>query len=47
MKKQAGKTTTISILTGMIEMSSGSATVFGKDILTQMSEIRTNLGICP
>jgi ABC-type multidrug transport system ATPase subunit len=43
----AGKTTTISVLTGMIERTSGRATIDGYDTKTQMREIRAGLGICP
>lgn len=43
----AGKTTTISILTGLIDSTSGHATVNGYDTQTQMREIRGSLGICP
>ena len=43
----AGKTTTISILTGLIEATSGQASVFGYDILNNMDEIRHFLGVCP
>ncbi|CAM9360676.1 unnamed protein product [Chrysoparadoxa australica] len=43
----AGKTTTISMLTGMIPITSGSALVNGKDAKTQMTEIRQDLGVCP
>jgi len=42
-----GKSTTISILTGMIEMSKGRAEIFGYDVATQMNEIRQFMGICP
>jgi len=42
----AGKTTTISMLTGMISPSEGYAVINGKDIRTQMQEIREDLGIC-
>eukprot|EP00978_Attheya_sp_CCMP212_P013362 scaffold33622_cov51-Attheya_sp.AAC.3 len=42
----AGKTTTISMLTGMVAPSSGTAFVAGKDIRTQMSDIREGVGIC-
>jgi ABC-type multidrug transport system ATPase subunit len=41
-----GKTTTISMLTGMVAPSSGTAFVAGKDIRTQMSDIREGVGIC-
>ena len=40
----AGKTTTISMLTGMLNVTSGVARVNGKDVMTDMSQIRTSLG---
>ncbi|KAH3795730.1 hypothetical protein DPMN_149289, partial [Dreissena polymorpha] len=43
----AGKTTTMHILTGLFPPTSGTATLFGKDIRTDMSEIRQNIGVCP
>jgi len=43
----AGKTTTLNMLTGMCNPSSGTATVFGKDIRTQMPEVRKMFGVCP
>lgn len=43
----AGKTSLISMLTGMLEFSSGSAIVFGKDIQTEMNDIRKFMGVCP
>jgi ATP-binding cassette subfamily A (ABC1) protein 3 len=43
----AGKTTTISMLTGLVEISGGTAEAFGKSILTEMSEIRKFMGVCP
>ncbi|XP_028910083.1 ATP-binding cassette sub-family A member 2 isoform X2 [Ornithorhynchus anatinus] len=43
----AGKTTTMSILTGLFPPTSGSATIYGRDIRTEMDEIRKNLGMCP
>ena len=42
----AGKTTTISMLTGMFSPSEGYAVINGKDIRTQMQDIREDLGIC-
>nr|APD26542.1 ATP-binding cassette transporter subfamily A member 2 protein [Brachionus koreanus] len=43
----AGKTTTLSILTGLLPATSGSALIYDKDILTEINEIRKNLGFCP
>lgn len=43
----AGKTTTIAMLTGLIDPSSGKAFVGGKDVQTQMKDIRQDLGVCP
>lgn len=40
------KTTTISMLTGMITPSEGHAIIAGKDIRTQMGQIRQDIGIC-
>lgn len=42
----AGKSTTINLLTGAIDPSNGYATINGKDIRTQMTEIREDMGIC-
>nr|XP_043635410.1 ABC transporter A family member 1 [Erigeron canadensis] len=43
----AGKSTTISMLVGLLAPTSGDALVFGKSILTDMKDIRKNLGVCP
>uniref|UniRef100_A0A4X2LSZ3 P-type phospholipid transporter n=1 Tax=Vombatus ursinus TaxID=29139 RepID=A0A4X2LSZ3_VOMUR len=43
----AGKTTTFKMLTGDITVTSGDATVAGKSILTQISEVHQNMGYCP
>lgn len=43
----AGKSTTISMLAGLLPPTSGDALVFGKNIATDMDEIRKNLGVCP
>lgn len=36
-----------SILTGLFPPTSGSATIYGHDIRTEMNEIRKSLGMCP
>jgi ATP-binding cassette subfamily A (ABC1) protein 3 len=41
------QTTTISMLTGMIETSAGRATLYGRDVQDEMDEIRTFMGVCP
>ena len=43
----AGKTTTINMVTGMIPPTSGEAIIFGKDVSTDLSAIRADLGVCP
>ncbi|XP_063311284.1 phospholipid-transporting ATPase ABCA1 isoform X1 [Pelobates fuscus] len=43
----AGKTTTMSILTGLFPPTMGTAYIMGKDIRTELSSIRQNLGVCP
>ncbi|XP_047959280.1 ABC transporter A family member 1 [Salvia hispanica] len=43
----AGKSTTMSMLVGLIQPTSGDALIFGKSILTDMDEIRQSLGVCP
>uniref|UniRef100_A0A8B9F4L1 P-type phospholipid transporter n=1 Tax=Amazona collaria TaxID=241587 RepID=A0A8B9F4L1_9PSIT len=43
----AGKTTTMSILTGLFPPTSGTAFILGKDIRSELSNIRQNLGVCP
>ena len=43
----AGKTTTISMLTGLIPPTSGNAVIFGRDVSTQLTQVRKDLGICP
>ena len=42
-----GKTTTMSILTGLFPPSSGTAYVGNRSILTEMDKIRDSLGLCP
>jgi ATP-binding cassette subfamily A (ABC1) protein 3 len=43
----AGKTTTFSMLTGLIQPTSGKASVFGLDIFNEMEDFRKVLGVCP
>lgn len=43
----AGKTTLIKILLGLIKSTSGSATIFGEDIVTSGVEIRQKIGYMP
>ncbi|XP_019232032.1 PREDICTED: ABC transporter A family member 1 [Nicotiana attenuata] len=43
----AGKSSTISMLVGLVSPTSGDALVLGKNILTDMDEIRKSLGVCP
>ncbi|KAF6343916.1 ATP binding cassette subfamily A member 4 [Rhinolophus ferrumequinum] len=43
----AGKTTTFKMLTGDTAVTSGDATVAGKSILTNISEVHQSMGYCP
>lgn len=43
----AGKTTLISMLTGLIPITSGMATIFGEDVGENIGEIRRYMGYCP
>ena len=43
----AGKTTTISMLTGLLPPTSGGARIDGRSISTEMGAIRQSLGVCP
>ena len=43
----AGKTTLISVLTGLYEPTSGVARIAGYDLATEISKIRHHLGVCP
>jgi len=43
----AGKTTTINMLTGLYEPTEGTISVFDKDVVTELEEVRAQIGICP
>ncbi|CRK89801.1 CLUMA_CG003438, isoform A [Clunio marinus] len=43
----AGKSTTMSMLTGLIPPSAGTAYIDGKDIRSDINSIRGSLGLCP
>ncbi|XP_053122131.1 ATP-binding cassette sub-family A member 13 [Hemicordylus capensis] len=43
----AGKTTVISMLTGLYPPSSGTIIINGKDMETDLTAIRTEMGVCP
>nr|XP_008522837.1 PREDICTED: retinal-specific ATP-binding cassette transporter [Equus przewalskii] len=43
----AGKTTTFKMLTGDTTVTSGDATVAGKSILTNISDVHQSMGYCP
>jgi ABC-type multidrug transport system ATPase subunit len=43
----AGKSTTISILTGMTEASEGDCVIYGHTLSKHLSSIRQITGICP
>ena len=42
-----GKTTTMSVLTGMYSPTSGSAMINGHSINGSMDRVRESLGLCP
>ena len=43
----AGKSTTISMLTGLLSRSTGAASIFGNDLFGEMDEVRNYMGVCP
>jgi len=43
----AGKSTTINILSGILEPTSGKATVLGFDVRRESVEIKERIGVCP
>uniref|UniRef100_A0A3Q1H078 ABC transporter domain-containing protein n=1 Tax=Anabas testudineus TaxID=64144 RepID=A0A3Q1H078_ANATE len=42
----AGKTTTMSLLTGLFPPSSGTIEVYGRDMQTNIEDVRKDLGVC-
>ena len=42
----AGKTTALYLLTGVLQPTSGNASVYGYSILDNLSKVRMNLGLC-
>ena len=43
----AGKSTTISMLTGLLSRTAGSARCLGNDLFNNMDEVRKSMGVCP
>lgn len=43
----AGKSTTMSMLTGLFKPTAGTAYIYGKDIQTDLKDIQSSLGFCP
>ena len=43
----AGRTTSISILSGTMEPTNGSTSILGLDLQSELDEIRKSLGVCP
>lgn len=43
----AGKSTVISMLTGLIKKSQGSASCYNTDMFEEMEEVREFMGVCP
>lgn len=43
----AGKTTVISMLTGLIKKSQGAARCYDTDLFEQMDDVREFMGVCP
>ena len=43
----AGKSTTISMLTGLLSKSTGQGRIFDHDLFNDMDEVRTFMGVCP
>ncbi len=46
-KKLPGKTTTVSILTGLFDPTYGDALIYGRSVVSEMDKIRRIMGVCP
>ena len=42
----SGKTTVLNMITGILEPSSGSATIYGADLVEDLDTVRQSLGLC-
>lgn len=42
-----GKTTLVSVLTGLLKATAGDAFVYGMSVARQLSDIRQHFGVCP
>ena len=43
----AGKTTAISVLTGLVPPTEGDVSVYGRSLAKDLPRIRQDIGICP
>lgn len=43
----AGKSTTLSMLQGLISKTHGKASLYGNDLFANMSKAREQMGVCP
>ena len=43
----AGKSTTIALITGLLPITSGAASIYGHDVSSELEDIRADLGVCP
>lgn len=43
----AGKTTTVNVLCGLVEPTSGSATICGYDVQKETAKVKELIGVCP
>ena len=42
----SGKTTVLNMITGILKPSSGSATIYGADLVDDLDTVRQSLGLC-